>query len=88
MNQNKEKIENPICDPRLSWQATGLLAFMLNHGESSLFTVNDLVGVKPKGTRLIRILQELISFGYVDRQETREQGRFSGVVYKLNTSIL
>ncbi len=89
MIQDKKKTESPFRDPRLSWQATGLLAFMLTHEENSSFTLSSLAEEKKKNTRAMRkILQELISSGYVDRQETRLDGRFSGVVYKLNPLIL
>ncbi len=79
--------KTPVHDTRLTWQATGLLAFMSAYDPGTIFTLDSLASAKLSNAKATRkILQTLIELGYIDRQENREKGRFSGVAYRLKSS--
>ena len=68
----------PLNDERLSWEARGMLAYLLSKPND--WTVNSRALVKraPAGrAKVQRILRELEKYGYLERRKVRgEHGRF------------
>ena len=72
----------PLRDTRLSWEARGLLAYLLTvaidrrGGASPLLTLTHAYTEAPDAAE--RALRELVRFGYVDEHTVRDQqGRLS-----------
>ncbi|MGG6437407.1 DnaD domain protein [Saccharococcus caldoxylosilyticus] len=84
-----EKKENYVVldkgflnDKRLSWQAKGLLAYMLSLPNDWVFNINDLKNRSRNGRDATKnIVKELQEFGYIIKEQTREKGKFSNNRY-------
>ncbi len=84
-----EKKENYVVldkgflhDRELSWQAKGLMAFMLSMPNDWVFNMKDLQNRSKNGRdATYRIMKELIEAGYVTRVENRDGGKFGKVEY-------
>ena len=64
-----------LNDTRLSWEAKGLLSFMLSVPSVCDFPVEELVRYSPGGQEEVEnILHELESFGYLYRQQEQPMG--------------
>lgn len=71
-----------LNDKTLSWQAKGLMAYMLSLPNDWRFHMNDLKNRSRNGRdATYTIMKELIDAGYVVRQENREDGKFGNVDY-------
>lgn len=69
-------------DERLSWEARGLLAYLLVKPDDWRINVANLVNQAPGGRdRVYRIINELIEFGYICRDEIRTNGKIAGYDY-------
>jgi hypothetical protein len=69
-------------DNRLSWEARGLLGYLLVKPDDWRISVTNLINESPGGRdRVYRILNELIEFGYIKRIEVRTKGKISGYDY-------
>lgn len=86
----KKDAENPYKairratfeDNRLSWEARGLLGYLLVKPDDWHISVTNLINESPGGRdRVYRILNELIEFGYIQRIEVRDKGKISGYDY-------
>lgn len=76
---NYTTINNTILnDRRLSWQAKGLAAYLLSKPDNWEIRVSFLKGEATNGREAVeRILRELESFGYLERNRRRtKQGKF------------
>jgi hypothetical protein len=73
-------------DPRLSWEARGMLAYLLSKPDSWEVRIGHLVGQAPASKQKVqRILAELERCGYLERRRERDaRGRFVwlSVVYE------
>ena len=84
-----EKKENYVVldkgflnDKRLSWQAKGLLAYMLSLPNDWVFNINDLKNRSRNGRDATKnIIKELQEFGYIIKEQTKEKGKFSNNRY-------
>ncbi len=71
-----------LQDKTLSWQAKGLLAYMLSLPNDWVFNMKDLQNRSKNGRdATYRIMKELIEAGYVTRVENRDGGKFEKVEY-------
>lgn len=75
-------------DERLSWEARGLLIFLLVKPDDWIVIFTHLINSSPaKKDKVRRIIQELIKHNYIVKKEVRgESGRFSApeyIVYEL-----
>lgn len=71
-----------LQDKTLSWQAKGLLAYMLSLPNDWEFNMKDLKNRSKNGRdATYRIMKELIEAGYVTRVENRDGGKFEKVEY-------
>lgn len=83
----KSKDYTTICnrifkDRRLSLKAKGLLAMLLSFSDSWKLSISGLESILKEGKASIRTtMNELIKFGYVEREQIREDGMFLGVNY-------
>jgi hypothetical protein len=84
------KRENPYAqidktvlnDKRLSWKAKGILAFLLSKPDTWEINIQNLIQQAKDGKEAIYSgINELIKFGYIVRTESRNNGRFSQIVY-------
>lgn len=84
------KKENPyvqidktvLNDARLSWKAKGLMAFLLSKPDHWEINVKNLIKQAKDGKEAVYSgINELITFGYIVRAESRHKGRFSQIVY-------
>ena len=68
----------PITDERLSWQARGMLCYLLSKPDNWETRLNDLVKKSPAGEDAVKsIISELKHFGYVERiRERQPDGTF------------
>jgi hypothetical protein len=82
--------ENPYCqirrttlqDERLSFEARGLLAYLLSKSHDWRVVIGDLMRAGNTGRdRVYRILRELESAGYLTRHAVREGGKWRGFEY-------
>jgi DNA-binding MarR family transcriptional regulator len=65
-------------DQRLSWEARGMLAYLLSKPEGWKTNLTDLTRQTGAGKdKCRRVLDELISAGYVERIEVRTSGKFA-----------
>lgn len=73
-----------LKDRRLSLRAVGLMSKMLSLPEDWDYTVTGLAAICKEGREAVRkVLQELEEAGYLERDQSREGGRFSGYDYNL-----
>lgn len=71
-----------LKDKRLSWQAKGLLAYMLSMPNDWVFRIDDLKNRSTNGRDSTKnIIKELQEHGYIIKEQTREQGKFSNNQY-------
>ena len=89
-NNNFTTIDNTgLRDTRLSWKATGLLAYMLHLPNDWKIYVTDLIKRKKDGKDSVQsAMKELMEFGYMERYSIKENGRFAGyeyVIYEAGT---
>jgi hypothetical protein len=84
------KRENPYAqidktvlnDTRLSWKAKGLLAFLLSKPDTWEINIKNLIKQAKDGKEAVYSgINELITFGYIVRTESRNKGRFAQIVY-------
>ena len=69
-----------INDEDLSWEALGLLVFLLSKPDHWVISPTHLVKQRGSGRqRVYKILHELEEAGYVVPSPVREGGRFAGV---------
>jgi hypothetical protein len=62
-------------NPRLSWEATGLLAYVLAHPDRQTFDLHDLVACRPDDQdSVLSALGELIRHGYVTSMPPGQEG--------------
>jgi len=75
-----------LNNPNLSWQAKGLLAYMLSLPNDWVFNIRDLSGRSKNGRDATRsTVDELVSAGYIDKQQHRaERGKFGNVEWIVN----
>lgn len=72
-----------LSDKRLSWEARGMLAFLLSKPDDWTVMFNNLVNESPGGAHKVRrILKELQGAGYMARKREHVKGR-----YRWTTSI-
>ena len=73
-----------LSDSRISWEAKGILSYLLGKPEDWKLRVSDLVKHGTAGERKIRAaLNELRAFGYADLVQDREGGRIVGWTWRL-----
>ena len=73
-----------LKDRRLSLRAVGLMSKMLSLPDDWDYTVTGLAAICKEGREAVRkVLQELEEAGYLERDQSREGGRFSGYDYNL-----
>ena len=79
-----------IDDDRLSWEARGLLIYLLSKPDHWKVQVKDLINRtknaigRPAGRdKVYTILNELRAAGYIVRSFNREGGNFIGVEYEI-----
>ena len=71
-------------DPRLSFKAKGLLGFCLSKPDDWHFSVSHLKTVSTDGKDSIySALDELVQFGYCERIQIKEKGRFVTLEYRI-----
>jgi len=67
-------------DARLSWEAIGMLAYLLSKPDHWKISPAHLVNQRKAGRSVVyRILAELEQAGYIERVEIREAGQFAGI---------
>ncbi|GEM_PF-1847306 len=81
-----------LNDERLSWKAKGILTYLLSMPDDWQIYENELVKHSKDGiTSLKSGIKELIEFGYIIREQVRnEKGQFKGYeyyVYEVSTEI-
>ena len=71
-----------LNDKRLSWQAKGLLAYMLSMPNDWVFRIEDLKNRSSNGRDSTKsIIKELQQYGYIIKEQERQQGKFSNNRY-------
>lgn len=78
-NANYSVVSNvPLNDERLSWEARGVIAYLLSKPNNWIIRINDLVRKSPAGEHIIRrVLKELETAGYIERKRHNDkQGKF------------
>ncbi len=73
----------PLKDIRLNWDSRGLLVFLLSKPDDWTVNVEYLIKQAPSGRdKIYRMLKELITFGYIERQQKRNpSGNIEGYIY-------
>jgi hypothetical protein len=71
----------PFNDTRLSWEARGVMGYLLSKPDQWHVRMTDLVNQGPAGIKVIRrVLAELRKYGYMSRECIKDdQGHFSWV---------
>ena len=87
-NQRKETYVNIdkvlINDPNLSYKAKGILIYILSKPNDWITREHDIVFHATDGRDGIRSgLKELLDKGYMTKEQKREDGKFSDVVYNV-----
>lgn len=84
---------NIVDDDRLSWEARGLLVYLLSKPDHWTVQVRDLInrtknaiGKSAGKDKVYSIINELRAAGYVYREFRREGGNFVGVDYEVSES--
>ena len=86
----KSKDYTTICnrifkDRRLSLKAKGLLAMLLSFSDSWNLSIKGLIAILKEGETAIRsTMNELIEFGYVDRERVKND---KGVIVGINYTV-
>ncbi len=81
---------NAVNDPKISWKAKGLHAYLISRPPEWMLRETDLINRSPGGRDGLRVgLQELEDFGYITREKTRDHlGHFNSTkmhVYEVST---
>lgn len=72
-------------DSRLSWEARGMVGYLLMKPDDWEITIPDLVREGKCGRdKTYRIVGELVQLGYLERVDVRDGGKFSDTTYHLN----
>jgi hypothetical protein len=71
----------PFNDKRLSWEARGVMGYLLSKPDEWQVRMADLVNQGPAGLKVIRrVLAELRQYGYMSREKVKgEHGHFSWI---------
>lgn len=73
-----------LRDDELSLKARGLLAMLMSHDAGWNVTIKSLAATNPEGLDAIRTaVRELEERGYLDREQTRQNGRLGHVWWTL-----
>jgi hypothetical protein len=74
-----------IENPKLSWKAKGLLAYLLSRPDDWVVRFRDLAKRAPDGAHTIRVaMKELRAAGHVEVITEREGGRIVNWIYKIH----
>lgn len=74
--------KSPLEDSRLSWKAKGILVYLIGKPNDWKVRIADLISKSSDGRDSVYSgLEELVSYGYMTRQEVREKGKFMGLDY-------
>jgi len=74
--------KNPLDDVNLSWQAKGLLCYLLSKPDDWEIFLSDLKNRSTNGRdSTASILNELIKAGYISRTKKENKGKFRGYDY-------
>jgi hypothetical protein len=74
-----------IENPKLSWKAKGLLAYLLSRPDDWVVRFRDLAKRAPDGAHTIRIaMKELREAGHVEVATERDGGRITKWIYKIH----
>ncbi len=77
----------PIENPKLSWKAKGLLAYLLSRPDNWIVRFRDLVNRSPDGAHTVRAaMKELRAAGHVKVLAEREKGRVLQWTYTIHES--
>ena len=81
--RNYTTVSNPpINDERLSWEALGLLLYLLSRPSDWRIHVRHLCSVRRSGRdRMYRMVNELVAAGYIVREVVRSRQRIVSVEY-------
>lgn len=72
-----------LRDKRLSFKARGLLSLLLSHSQGWSLSIQSLVTDSKEGKDAIRsAIHELETFGYLERTQVNEKGRFGESVWE------
>lgn len=72
-----------LRDQRLSFKSRGLLALLLSHSKGWSLSIQSLVTESKEGKDAIRsAIHELETFGYLERTQVNENGRFGESVWE------
>ena len=78
---DRRSIENP----KLSWKAKGLLAYLLSRPDDWVVRFRDLAKRAPDGAHTIRVaMKELRAAGHVEVVTERQGGRIVNWIYKIH----
>jgi hypothetical protein len=68
-----------INDDRLSWEAIGLLTFLLSKPDNWIISPTHLMKQRGAGRhRIYKVLNELEEAGYIRSEKVRDEGKFAG----------
>ena len=71
-----------LNNPKLSLKEKGLLAIMLSKPNDWKFTEKELANTSTDGITAVRkAIQNLIKYGYIERKQKKEHGRYAGYEY-------
>lgn len=71
-----------LASPSLSWEAKGLLAFLLSKPDGWEIRTSHLVSIGPAGEdKVLRVLDELERVGYIARYREQKDGKFQWVTW-------
>jgi|15BtaG_2_1085339.scaffolds.fasta_scaffold56685_1 hypothetical protein len=82
-NKNYTTISNQLFKNKtISLKAKGLMAYLLSLPNDWNLSINGIVACSKEGRRAIgNTIKELISAGYIERNQVREKGKFVGYDY-------
>tara|TARA_Y100001973_G_scaffold49432_1_gene73524 strand:+ start:75 stop:728 length:654 start_codon:yes stop_codon:yes gene_type:complete len=82
-NKNYTTISNQIFkDKKISLKAKGLMGYLLSLPNDWDLSINGIVSCSKEGRTSIRtVFNELINFGYIERKQIRNKGKFVGYDY-------
>jgi len=80
-----------INDDRLSWEAIGLLTFLLSKPDNWIISPAHLMKQRGAGRhRIYKVLNELEEAGYIRSEKVRDEGKFAGfdrVLYDVSNNL-
>lgn len=84
MTQTTNTLDALLQDPKISWKAKGIAAYILSCGDRTRINQDELVRKARNGRESVRsALTELEKHGYIERKRERESGRYVGVNLQL-----